>query len=97
MTMMRFWFRELIGWILVALGLAVFGFCLWSLTQRPAPGVIGLLEAPFFTVIGIFVFRGGIHLLKVAVAARISLRTREDMRKPPADRAKKSTETPWDW
>jgi NADH:ubiquinone oxidoreductase subunit 6 (subunit J) len=95
--MFRFWFRESAGWLLILIGLWVFGFCLWSLTQPPAPGVIGLLEAPFLTIIGIFVFRGGIHLLKVAVAARISMSNREDARKQPTDQAKKNAETPWDW
>lgn len=95
--MFRFWFRELAGWMLLLTGLLIFGFCLWSLTQPPAPGVIGLLEAPFLTIIGIFVFRGGIHLLKVAVAARISLSVRDDAPKPTASKSTPNAETPWEW
>jgi hypothetical protein len=96
--MFRFWFRELAGWLLIVLGLYVFAYCISSLTQPPAPGVIGLLEAPVLTVIGIFVFRGGIHLLKVAVAARISLSARDEARSQKAnDKTKGNAETPWDW
>ncbi len=95
--MFRFWFRELAGWLLILIGLYVFAICLSSLTMPPAPGVYGLLEAPILTVIGIFVFRGGIHLLKVAVAARISLSAHDESRTQSADKPKKSAETPWDW
>ena len=65
---MRFWFRELAGWLLVALGLFVFYYCLAMLTSGHY-----ILEAGPLTLIGIIVFRGGIHLLKVAVAARVCL------------------------
>lgn len=57
--------RELVGWLLVLLGawifLTVYDFCRNRL----------IFEAAILTVVGIFVFRGGIHLLKVAIAARI--------------------------
>ena len=63
---MRYLWREFIGWALVALGVAIF---LWA-------GVLlaryhGVFEAGPLTIAGIFVFRGGIHLIKVAVAARV--------------------------
>jgi hypothetical protein len=72
---MRFWIRELAGWVLVLLGIYVFLICIDILLNRvgprgPAPLI---LEAGPLTVIGIIVFRGGIHLLKVAVAARVCL------------------------
>ena len=62
---MRYWWREAAGWALVAVGLWIFfeAFGLWA---RSHP-----LGAGAMTVAGIFVFRGGIHLLKVAVAARV--------------------------
>ena len=66
---MRFWIREVAGWMLVGLGLLVFYLCFALLMSRQ------ILEAGSFTMIGIFVFRGGIHLLKVAVAARICTQT----------------------
>ncbi len=66
---MRFWIREILGWLLVGLGLYVFLIC-FSLLVRDRPLI---LEAGPLTLIGIIIFRGGIHLLKVAVAARICL------------------------
>lgn len=74
---MRFWFRELAGWALVLLGLVilfeVYSFCLnhfW-------------VEASILTIAGVFIFRGGIHLLKVAVAARICLQAQERLYPAP--------------
>ena len=72
---MRFWIRELAGWILMALGLYVLFIALVFLVNAP-PRII---EAGPLTLIGIIVFRGGIHLLKVAVAARVCLQTQERM------------------
>ncbi len=64
---MRFWFREIMGWLLVGLGLFVFYMCVVLLFNH------SVIEVGPLFVIGIVVFRGGIHLLKVAVAARICL------------------------
>lgn len=62
---MSFWIREMAGWALVLAGMVifveVFGFCL----ERQ------VVQAGIMTVVGFIVFRGGIHLLKVAVAARV--------------------------
>lgn len=67
---MRFWVREIAGWLLVGLGLFILYVCLAVLLrERPL-----LIEAGYLTLIGIIVFRGGIHLLKVAVAARICMK-----------------------
>jgi hypothetical protein len=66
---MRFWVREVAGWLLVCLGLFLFYSCFALLmTDRPR-----IFEAGPLTFIGFVVFRGGIHLLKVAVAARVCL------------------------
>ena len=83
---MRFWIREAAGTALVLLGLFVFYLCLALLQAtdaagRPAPR---LLEAVVVMIVGIFVFRGGIHLLKVAVAARICLAAAEPVAGRPA-------------
>ncbi len=66
---MRYWLRELAGWLLMGLGLFVFFICYAILTNQGPH----LLEAGPLTLIGIIIFRGGIHLLKVATAARICL------------------------
>ena len=75
---MRFWVRELAGWLLVVCGLLLFWLVLALLNDqtdgRPSPRI---LEAGPVTLIGVIVFRGGIHLLKVAVAARICLQAQE--------------------
>ncbi len=77
---MRFWLRELAGWALVLLGLFFFYICLaMLLSDRPL-----IIRSGPIAVIGIFVFRGGIHLLKVAVAARICLHAERLARRPDA-------------
>lgn len=64
---MRFWGREAAGWALVALGLVAFGVCyLFLLAGQYA-------QSGIMVPIAVFIFRGGIHLLKVAVAARVCL------------------------
>jgi hypothetical protein len=62
-----FWLREIVGWALLGLGLAIFAYCYFGLIRD---GRI-LLTGPV-VLMGIFVFRAGVHLLKVAVAARLA-------------------------
>jgi hypothetical protein len=69
---MRFWVRELAGWLLMLLGLYLFLVCIDRLLNAR-----WILEPIPLLVIGIVVFRGGIHLLKVAVAARICSQVHE--------------------
>jgi hypothetical protein len=79
---MRFWLRELAGWVLVFLGLYVFLICIDVLVNRSGPRGPAplLLESGPLTLIGIIIFRGGIHLLKVSVAARICLIAQAEIR-----------------
>jgi hypothetical protein len=74
---MRFWIRELAGWLLLALGLLVFYVCLVLLLDSQGPRII---EVGPLTLIGIIIFRGGIHFLKVAVAARVCLHAQAEMK-----------------
>jgi hypothetical protein len=93
--MIRFWIRELMGWFLVILGLAIFYLCIGLMLGG---GAEILIEGPPIILIGIIVFRGGIHLLKVAVAARVCMQTHADAQKAPARQTRtKHGETPWDW
>ncbi len=86
---MRFWIRELAGWVLVLLGLVAFGVSFWMLKQHY------WIEAGVPSLIGFFVFRGGIHLLKVAVAARICLQAQEKLRPTrPTEPASRSPRFP---
>jgi hypothetical protein len=73
---MRFWIRELAGWLLLALGLLIFYVCMVLLLAQP-PRII---EAGPLTFIGFIIFRGGIHFLKVAVAARVCLHAQAEMK-----------------
>lgn len=66
---MTFWTREVAGWIMILLGLYAF-YCVYDLIFD---GTAHIIEEGALTIIGIFVFRGGIHLLKVAVAARLAM------------------------
>ncbi len=68
---MGFWMREIAGWLLVVLSLFVFYVCMSLLLNHY------IIETLPMTIIGIFLFRGGIHLLKVAIAARICQQARE--------------------
>jgi hypothetical protein len=75
---MNYWTREIAGWLLVGLGLASFGVVLGlSLDYR-------IISAIPMTVVGVFLFRGGIHLLKVAVAARICQQAQDRLYPNPA-------------
>ena len=72
---MRYKWREIGGWCLVALGL----FMLYLAYQM----LMGhsIIEAGQWSIVGIIVFRGGIHLLKVAVAARVCMQVVEESSK----------------
>jgi vacuolar-type H+-ATPase subunit I/STV1 len=74
---MIYWTREVAGWMLVALGLASFAVVLgMSLEYRVIPAIP-------MTVVGVFLFRGGVHLLQVAVAARICQQAQERLYPDP--------------
>jgi hypothetical protein len=68
---MSFWLREIVGWLLVLAGLLM---CYESYLMLKESRI---LEVGPLTIIAIVVFRGGIHLLKVAVAARICKEARD--------------------
>lgn len=68
---MRFWTREAAGWALIAIGLVAFGTCYVLLLND------SIIQAAIMVPIGVFIFRGGIHLLKTAVAARVVMDTAE--------------------
>jgi hypothetical protein len=74
---MRFWLREIAGWLLVGVGLYM-GYLVYLLALGHH-----LVELWALAIFGIFVFRGGIHLLKVAIAARICLQAQDRLYPPP--------------
>jgi hypothetical protein len=70
-----FWMREVAGWVLLVLGLFLFYECFALLLSQP-PRIIQVVP---LTVIGIFLFRGGIHMLKVSAAAQVCLRAQQQL------------------
>ncbi len=70
---MIFWVREIAGWALLLLGLAAFA----KVYELASEAEYRIFEIIIMTVVGVFVFRGGIHLLKVAVAAGLPRRPEE--------------------
>lgn len=66
------WIREVAGWMLLALGLLLFVYCLNFLADRR------VIEGSVTASVGVVTFRGGIHLVKVATAARVFLQGRSD-------------------
>ena len=79
---MRYKWREIAGWFLVALGLFMFYLAYEMLMGQTNPATgeprYMILEAGQWSIVGIIVFRGGIHLLKVAVAARVCMQAAEE-------------------
>ena len=68
---MSFWLREIVGWLMVVIGSFLLLQCYLLVKDK------AIFEAGPLSVIAIIVFRGGIHLLKVAIAARICREARE--------------------
>ena len=69
---------EIAGWCLLAAGLHTFYKCFQLLSERQ------IFEAGEGTVIGFFIFRGGLFLIKVAVAARVCTDAQQRPEKEPA-------------
>jgi hypothetical protein len=61
-----YWSREVAGWLLVAIGLYTFWRAYDFLLDKR------IFEAGPLVFVGFIVFRGGVHVLKVAVAAQAS-------------------------
>ena len=91
--MILYWGRELAGWLLVLVGLGMLILVFLDLLGSH-PHII---SAPVVSFIGIIVFRGGIHLLKVAVAARVALRVQAELARQQADKRTTKAIAPWDW
>ncbi len=77
-------FREGLGWVMLSArevagwGLILFGF-FWFYLAFEMASELKPVNLCAFALIGVVVFRGGIHLLKVAVAAKICQRTQDQL------------------
>jgi hypothetical protein len=87
---MRYLGREIAGWLLLILGIYIFYVCFGFISRRH------VFEAGPLVIIGIFIFRGGIHLLKVATAAQVcrEARERQPERRPQAVKSAARPATP---
>ena len=70
---MTLWLREVIGWAMLGVGVAAFAICYLFLTNR------WIVEAGILSFAAFVLFRGGMHLLKVAMAARAVRDVRREM------------------
>ncbi len=77
---MNFWLREIVGWLLLLLSLLMIAGA-YLMCERKM-----ILEVWPWSLLTVFVFRGSIHLLKVAVAARVCQQA-QDRLYPAADPA----------
>ena len=93
---MMYWVREIAGWLLVGVGLLMFLAVYDLLTTIDERGVLRprIFEATIMMIPGIFVFRGGIHLLKVAVAARICGEAQDRLYPAPVPEPKRRESRP---
>ncbi len=96
---MGVWVREILGWVLLGVGLAAFAMCyaVFLLNRW-------IIEAIIAAFLGVTIFRAGLHLLKVATAARAARdvkrelapaggatrRVRPGLAQPPAGRERPS-------
>ena len=78
-----FYIREIAGWALLVLGLWLFYLSYFVLLKN---GYI--IQSGPTVLMGIVVFRGGIHLLKVAVAARVCQQSPVEAQMPLKDFAR---------
>lgn len=76
-----YWSREIAGWVVLLIGLWFF----WATYQRLAEKRI--FDAAPMAFMGFIVFRGGIHLLKVAVAAQAARALPESSAQPATRKA----------
>jgi hypothetical protein len=82
-----YWTREIAGWILILIGLlACWNSYSLFLQKRVLDGVPVMF-------LGFIIFRGGIHVLKVAVAAQAAMLLPESP-KPPVRRTPKGLTPP---
>src|SRR5262249_30422310 len=71
-----YWSREIAGWVIILIGLWVFWLTYDALSRKR------IFEAAPMAFVGFVIFRGGLHLLKVAVAAQAARSMPEAARAP---------------
>jgi|GEM_PF-1184090 len=82
---MTYWLREIGGWLLVLAGLVSF-YQSYDMLMRKR-----VIEAVPLAFVGFVIFRGGVHLLKVAVASQAARSLRPAASTPAAKRARPAT------
>lgn len=82
-----YWAREVTGWVLIVIGLVSFWRSYGFLLDKR------IFEAAPLAFMGFIIFRGGIHVLKVAVAAQAARNLPETAR-PTARRVARAAPRP---
>ena len=94
---MRYWWRELAGWLLVGLGLYVFFIVATDLLNPQIDWYPHYIQVGPLIVIGFIIFRGGIHLLKVAIAARACMHAQAELTRQAKEPVRRpSRPAPWE-
>jgi hypothetical protein len=73
---MSFWIREIFGWLFMLAGLLGYVVCLGAFLLRDR-----VIEAGILAGVSTMLFRGGLHLVKVATAARVVIQARRTQAK----------------
>ena len=68
------WLREIAGWLLLGAGLGAFGLCYVEFLLK---GLI--VQGVIYFFVGLTIFRSGMALLKLAVAARAARDVRREV------------------
>lgn len=71
---MSIWLREIVGWILLGCGVGAFAMCYFVFLLNH-----WFLEGGIAAFAGFVIFRAGMHLLKVALAARAASDIRAEL------------------
>lgn len=82
---MSYWAREIAGWLLILAGLTAFYQSYDFLVRKR------VIEAVPLAFVGFVIFRGGIHLLKVSVAAQAARGLKTFAAVPVVKRARAET------
>lgn len=80
---MGFWIREIVGWLLIAMGIYGYWIALAFLATQPSRLIEGATTAFMSTML----FRGGLLLVRISAAARAVLHSSEKSARTPTTKS----------